>query len=60
MPKGRELQRVTRAAEKVRAAQEEYRAAIVAARDAGHTFSDIGASAGVAEQAARSMYLRSR
>ena len=44
------LRAVTRAAKRRQASDQEYRAAITAARDAGHTLPEIGRAAGLTAQ----------
>ncbi len=45
-----DLRRVERAARKIARDREELRVAILLARDAGETFEDIGAAAGLSRQ----------
>jgi predicted transcriptional regulator len=52
------LAAVTRAANRRTTADETYRAAIRAARDAGHTMTEIGQAAGITKQAVRVRLIR--
>ncbi len=54
------LRRVKRASEKRRQAEQEYRTAVVNAREAGYTYHEIGQAAGITEQAAAQLYKRVR
>lgn len=53
-----ELRTVKRAANRRRTTADEYRAAVVAARHAGHTLAEIGAAADVTKQRVSAMLAR--
>jgi DNA-directed RNA polymerase specialized sigma24 family protein len=55
-----ELARVKRAAAKRDRAGDEYRAVLLAAHDAGHSFATIGRAAGVSREAVRALIARQR
>jgi DNA-directed RNA polymerase specialized sigma24 family protein len=52
------LATVTRATRKHERASSEYRAALLAAHEAGHSYAEIAKAAGVSRQAVRQLLLR--
>jgi hypothetical protein len=52
------LARVKRAASARRRAELEYRAALLAARDAGHSLAQVGHAAGITRQGVRKLTIR--
>jgi DNA-directed RNA polymerase specialized sigma24 family protein len=57
-PKPVTLDRVTRAASQQQRSAEQYRAALLAAREAGYTYTEIAEAAGVSKQAVRQLLLK--